>query len=203
MHHCPGSVTISCLLCIFIACLSCHTYALLHSWLAAAVWCVDTAVTIPALVSLCLFTAVGAEQQPYLAGNQFGPGGPNGLSSWLSSFLDVWLFFPRIPLLQLMPAMTPGLQQLMYGAAGGVPDLFGNAMCLYFTAVNRFACSCCQQCSAVMASIVDALSHVKANTAELTGTTETPCRCCSCFCCCCCLPVSSTAAPCSAGHQLE
>jgi hypothetical protein len=61
-----------------------------------------------------------------LAGNQFGPSESNRLTSWLSSFLDVWLFFPRISLLQLLPAMTPGLQQLMLGATGELGGLVGH-----------------------------------------------------------------------------
>ena len=61
---------------------------------------------------MCASLFAGAEPQPYLAGNRFKPQG-----GWLSSFIDVWLFFPRAGLLQLIPAMA-GLQQLLYAAAG-------------------------------------------------------------------------------------
>lgn len=54
----------------------------------------------------------GADPQPYLAGNSFATE-----TGWLSSFLDIWLFFPRAPLMQLIPALT-GVQQLLYAHAG-------------------------------------------------------------------------------------
>jgi hypothetical protein len=38
----------------------------------------------------------------------------------MSSFLDVWLFFPRAPLLQLLPSMTGVAQLAQYGNAGGL-----------------------------------------------------------------------------------
>jgi hypothetical protein len=48
----------------------------------------------------------GASPQQYLAGARFKPSEGSSSSSsssggWMSSFLDVWLFFPRAPLLQV------------------------------------------------------------------------------------------------------
>lgn len=59
-------------------------------------------------------THLGAEPQPFLSGPTFGSEG----GDWLSSLLDVWLFFPRAGLLKLLPAMS-GVQRLQYGYAGG------------------------------------------------------------------------------------